>query len=120
MLKQLTTLLLAATTMLAAGAKANEHGHAHHAFAPDVEAFHSQFAPIWHARPGEPRLRNACAKAEESGRLAREIKSADSKSLVATIDVLKSKCQGKLAGVDAALFDVHEAFHALIDARPAR
>lgn len=118
--KQLTPLLLAASTMLAAaGAHADEHGHAHHAFAPDVDAFHSQFAPIWHARPGEQRLLNACAKAEESGRLAREIKSANSKSLVATIDALKSKCQGKLAGVDVALFDVHEAFHALIDAKPA-
>lgn len=118
MLKQLTTILLAATTALgAAGARADEHGHAHHAFAKDVDAFHAQFAPIWHAQPGEQRSRNACAKADETGRLARAIKSADSRQLVATIDVLKSKCPGKPADLDAALSDVHEAFHALIDAK---
>lgn len=120
MLTQSTTILLAvATALAAAGAHADEHGHAHHAFPKDVDTFHSQFAPIWHARPGEPRSRNACAKAEETGRLAREIHSADNRQLVATIEVLKTKCQGRLADVDTALFDVHEAFHALIEAKPS-
>lgn len=120
MLKQLTMLLLAAAAAFGAAAtRADEHGHAHHAFARDVDAFHAQFAPIWHARPGEQRSRNACAQAEETGRLARAIQSADSRPLVATIEVLKTKCRGRLADVDAALFDVHEAFHALIDAKPA-
>lgn len=118
MLKQLTTMLLAVSTALGTGsALADEHGHRHHAFPKDIDAFHSLFAPIWHARPGQERSRNACAQTAEIGKLAQGIRSADSTPLVATIEVLEAKCKGRLADVDAALFDVHEAFHGLIDAK---
>lgn len=103
---------------LGGSALADEHGHMHHKFTQDVDAFHSVLAPIWHARPGPERLQDACAKAREMARLANQIRSKNASQLVASISVLKAKCDSDKGGVDAALFDVHEAFHLLIDMRP--
>jgi hypothetical protein len=116
--KIFTKMLLAAASALcfsAALAESPGHKH-HHDFPKDIDAFHAVLAPIWHARPGKERSRNACAKAAEMEKLARGIQSSNATALVATITVLESKCKGKLADVDAAFFDVHEAFHHLIDA----
>ena len=117
MTKQLIRLVLAVSSALwISNALADNTGHKHHHdFPKDVDAFHALLAPIWHARPGKERSQNACAKAAEMETLARDIQSADAKPLVASITTLKSKCKGKLADVDAAFFDVHEAFHQLID-----
>jgi hypothetical protein len=117
MTKQLTQMVLAVSSaLLITSALADNAGHKHHDFPKDVDAFHALLAPIWHARPGKERSQNACAKAPEMELLAKDIHSADAKPLVASITTLKSKCKGKLADVDAAFFDVHEAFHHLIDA----
>lgn len=117
MTKQLTRMVLAVSSaLLITSALADNAGHKHHDFPKDVDAFHALLAPIWHARPGKERSQNACAKAPEMEMLAKDIHSADAKPLVAAITTLKSKCKGKLADVDAAFFDVHEAFHQLIDA----
>ncbi|MBP5986375.1 MAG: hypothetical protein KA538_04245 [Azonexus sp.] len=113
-----TTLLVVTTAFWIGAAIADEHGHAHPHFAPDVDAFHSLLAPLWHARPGKARTRNACTKAGELAKGAAEIRSADATALVAAIHRLQSTCKGKPAEVDAAFFDVHEAFHHLIDVRP--
>lgn len=114
---QLTKLVFAiSSALLITSALADNAGHKHHDFPKDVDAFHAVLAPIWHARPGKERLQNACAKATEMETLAGDIQSADAKPLVASITTLKSKCKGKLTNVDAAFFDVHEAFHHLIDA----
>lgn len=87
--------------------------HHHHHFAKDVDAFHAVLAPVWHARPGTERLPNACAKLDELGRLASDIRSADASKLVASIATMKTACQSK-GDVDGAFHDVHEAFHHLI------
>jgi hypothetical protein len=119
MIKQFTrTFLVVAMTVGLGAAVADEHGHAHPHFAADVDAFHSLLAPVWHARPGKARTRDACAKAGEMARSAGEIRSADATALVASISRLQTSCKGKPAGIDAAFFDVHEAFHQLIDAPP--
>ena len=119
MTKQYSRMLLAvATAFWISAAIADEHGHPHPHFAPDVDAFHSLLAPVWHARPGKARSREACAKAGEMARLASQIRSADATALVASIGRLQSTCKTKPAGIDAAFFDVHEAFHQLIDAQP--
>lgn len=88
--------------------------HHHHHFAKDIEAFHAVLAPVWHARPGPERLPNACAKVDELGRLASDIRSSDAAKLVASIATMKTACQGKPGDVDGAFRDVHEAFHQLI------
>lgn len=107
--------MLAGAAMLCAGAAvADEHGHAHHAFAKDIDAFHAALAPVWHSMPGPGRSRNACAKTGEMARLAAEIKSADASQLAAAVATLKAKCGAKPGEVDGALYDVHEAFHRLI------
>lgn len=119
MIKQFTrTILVGAMAFGFGAALADEHGHAHPHFAPDVDAFHSLLAPIWHARPGKARSREACAKAGEMANSAGQIRSADATALLASIGRLQAICKGKPAGVDAAFFDVHEAFHQLIDAHP--
>ena len=111
-------LLLVLAAFLGGSALADEHGDMHHKFAKDVDAFHAVLAPVWHARPGPERTQDACAKAGEMARLAKEIRSADASQLVASISMLKTKCESDKGGVDASLFDVHEAFHHLIDRRP--
>ncbi len=93
--------------------------HHHHHFAKDVDAFHAVLAPIWHARPGPERLPNACAKADDLAGLAGGIRSADASKLVASIATMKTACESKQGDVEGAFYDVHEAFHHLIDAKPA-
>jgi len=120
MIRQLArTFLAVATAFGIGGVMADEHGHHHHRFARDIDAFHAVLAPVWHARPGPERSRDACAKAPEMAALAKDIRSADARSLVAAVAALKSGCDAQSAQTDAALFDVHEAFHRLIDAKPA-
>lgn len=117
--KQFTRMFLAVTTVLwVSGAVAENDAHPHHHFPKDIDAFHALLAPIWHARPGKERSQNACAQAAGMEEGAKAIRSTDATRLVASITVLKAKCDGDLAGVDAALFEVHEAFHKLIDAKP--
>lgn len=98
--------------LLAGGAIAadrqNEH---HHDFAKDVNAFHAVLAPLWHAQPGPERSRNVCAQAAQLASLAAEVRSGDAKALVASVAALQQRCQAKPAEIDAAFFDVHEAFH---------
>ncbi len=122
MAKRFTRFFLAVSTVLwVAAAIADEHGHMHHAFPKDIDAFHATLAPVWHARAGKARSQNACAKAAEMATLAKDIQSADATALVGSVAALQSTCKrkAKLAEVDAALSDVHEAFHHLIDAKPA-
>jgi len=111
-------LFLVLAALLGGSALADEHGHMHPKFVKDVDAFHSVLAPVWHARPGPERTQDACAKAGEMARLADEIRSTDASLLASSISVLKTKCDSDKGGVDAALHDVHEAFHHLIDVRP--
>ena len=112
-MKKLTTLLgsMLAVTFLDAAIADDHH---HHHFAKDVDAFHAVLAPVWHARPGPERLPNACAKVDELGRLASDIRSTDATKLVASIGVMKTACQSK-GDVDGAFHDVHVAFHHLIE-----
>lgn len=111
-------LVFAAMVIIGGVATADEHGHVHHHFAKDIDAFHAVLASVWHARPGPERTQDACAKAGEIARLASEIRSLNATQLVASIPALIAKCESDKGGVDAALYDVHEAFHRLIDAKP--
>lgn len=95
-------------------AEPHEHGH-HHQFAKDVDAFHGVLAPVWHAAPGKARNRNACSKAGQMARLANDIRSADASGLQAGVAALKKQCRRGKGDVEGALFDVHEAFHRLIE-----
>ena len=110
--------IIVVAAIIGGSALADEHGHMHHNFAKDVDAFHAVLAPVWHARPGPERTQDACAKAGEMARLANEIRSKDASQLVASISKLKAKCDGNKVEVDAAFYDVHEAFHHLIEMRP--
>lgn len=116
--KYLYPIALLAATLLAGSAFAAEppehHPH-HHAFAQDVDAFHAALAPLWHARPGKERTRNACAKAADLETLAGNIRSADAKPLLGSIAAFKKQCQTSPGKVDAAFSDVHDAFHHLIE-----
>ena len=118
MIKRLAKLFIAC---VAGGgictAVADDHHHMHDQFPKDVDAFHSVLAPIWHSAPGQERTQNACSKASEMEGLAKGIRTSDATPLVASVATLKLKCQGDQADVDAALFDVHEAFHRLIEPR---
>ena len=121
--KKFTSLIFAlAAAHFAGSAIAEDHheGHTHHRFPKDVDAFHSVLAPLWHARPGKERAQNACAKAGEMERLAKDIRSGDATPLLAAVGALKKKCPGDQADIDAALFDVHEAFHRLAEPKTVR
>lgn len=113
-----TKFLAAAFAVIAnGGVLADEPNHHHPKLAEDVDAFHAVLAPIWHARPSTERLQNACAKADEMTRLAGDIRSTDPVQLVSSVSALRGICKKK-GDVDGALYDVHEAFHHLIDAKP--
>lgn len=98
----------------AIAAEPHEHKH-HHQFPKDVEAFHGVLAPVWHAAPGKARNRNACGKAGRLERLAKEIRSTDASALQADVAALQKNCRERKGDVEGALFEVHEAFHRLIE-----
>lgn len=105
-------------TCLTEVAIADDHHHSHR-FPKDVDAFHAVLAPIWHAPQGNERLQSACEKAGEMERLATGIRSTDASRLVSSVMTLKTKCQGEQAAVEVALGNVHDAFHQLIEHKPA-
>lgn len=115
MSKQVARMLIAVAAVQWLGVAVAQEPHAHHRFAPDVDAFHAVLAPVWHARPGKERSRDACAKASRMEVLANDIRSADASALRASVAALMGKCKGKPRDVDGALHDVHEAFHRLIE-----
>lgn len=115
MTQQVARMLMAVAAIQWLGVAVAQEHHAHHRFAPDVDAFHSVLAPVWHARPGKARSRDACAKAGRMETLANDIRSTDAAALRDAVASLKGKCKGKQADVDGALHDVHEAFHRLIE-----
>lgn len=106
-----------AATLLAGGtAWANDKHEPHsHAFAKDVDALHAALAPLWHAQPGKERTRAVCAQAERLEGLTREIRSGDTKALLASIAALKAQCKANPAKIDAAFAKVHDAFHDLAE-----
>lgn len=89
-----------------------------HRFSADVDAFHSVLAPLWHAPAGKERAQNTCAQTSRLDQLARDIRSADAKPLVASIGNLQTQCQTHPSDIDAALKQVHQAFHQLIEQPP--
>ena len=115
MTKLTKTLLAVAGIQWLGAAAAQEHRH-HHQFPPDVDAFHAVLAPVWHARPGKERSREACAKAGRMETLAQDIRAADGAAVRDTVAALSPTCTKKPTDVDGALHDVHEAFHRIIDA----
>jgi hypothetical protein len=119
MVKPFTSIVAVALALWVGGANADDHERMHRHLPKDIDAFHSLLAPLWHARPGQERLRNACAQATEMETLAKNIQSADAAPLASAVSAFKGKCQANANDLDAALFDVHEAFHRLIEAPAA-
>ena len=111
-------LLIACVAGCCIGSAVADDHHMHH-FAKDVDAFHSVLAPIWHAPQSIERRQTACAKASEMEGLAKSIRSTNASHLVGSVAILKTICQSDQAAVEAALGDVHEAFHHLIEHQPA-
>ncbi|RIX46217.1 MAG: hypothetical protein D3M94_10980 [Rhodocyclales bacterium GT-UBC] len=114
------TVLAILAALSSGAALAQDHGHHHHGFAPDVDAFHAVLAPIWHAPAGKARADKACASTAEFARLAGAIKSADAKGLQSSIERLQATCRERPAEVDASFAKVHDAFHQLIDVKPGK
>ena len=111
--------VIAALLLMGGSALANDKGEQHpHAFARDVDALHAALAPLWHAQPGKERARNVCTQVERLDGLAREIRSGDTKAMLASIAGLKAQCLANPAEIDAAFAKVHDAFHDL--AEPGR
>ena len=115
---EMKNAILFVVSIVAFGGAAIADDHHHFDVAKDVDAFHAVLAPVWHARPGPERLPGACAKVDEFARLASDIRSTDASKLIASIATMKSACQSKQDNVDGAFYDVHEAFHQLLDAKP--
>ena len=117
--KNLFLLFVAlSATCFTGAAFADDHNHSHR-FSKDVDAFHAVLALVWHAPKGVERLQSACAKAGEMEGLAKGISSTDASLLVSSLTALKTKCQGDQASVEIALIGVHDAFHQLIEHKPA-
>jgi len=113
----LIAALLAACAIGSSGAAAQPAaGHHHHHFADDVEAFHDVLAPIWHAPHGKARSDDACRQAGRMAELAQAIHSADAGALRSRLSALTERCRAAQGGIDTALFEVHEAFHRLLEA----
>lgn len=119
MITKLTQLSIACVMGCSIGAAIGDEHHHMHRFPKDVDAFHAVLAPIWHSAPGKERLQAACAKANEMEGLAKRIRSTDATELLGAVGALKTKCQGNQESVEAAFGDVHEAFHHLIEHKPA-
>lgn len=114
-IEHMKMILLTAAALLSGSALAEERHENHaHALAKDVDAFHAVLAPLWHAPPGTGRSKGACAKVEELANLAAAIHSGDAKPLLASVAALKAQCQAGTTETDAALSQLHDAFHRLI------
>ncbi len=61
-------LVFAVMVIIGGVATADEHGHVHHHFAKDIDAFHAVLAPVWHARPGPERTLSNRAPLEPPNR----------------------------------------------------
>lgn len=117
--KKLFLSFVGFSATVATGLAIADNQHHSHRFPKDVDAFHAVLAPIWHASQGSERLLSACAKAGVMESLAKEIRSRDASGLVNSVEKMKTKCQGDQAAVEGALGKVHDAFHQLIDHKPA-
>jgi hypothetical protein len=108
-------VVVAAALMVGSVVAEDRHERHRHQFANDVNAFHSALAPLWHAQSGKERSQKVCAQATQLESLAREIRSADSRPLLASVTALKAKCQVNPADIDGAFSQVHDAFHRLAE-----
>lgn len=107
-------MVVIAAALLVGNAAAQDHHEKHsHRFANDVDAFHTALAPLWHAPAGKERAQKVCANAIRLESLAREIHSADSQPLLASLATLRTQCQEKPSDIDPAFSRVHDAFHRL-------
>ena len=109
---------MAAALLVASALAQSDHEKHPHGFARDVDALHAVLAPLWHARAGKERSRNVCAQASRLEGLARDIRSGNASGLLKSIAVLEAQCQASPTDIDAALSQVHDAFHQL--AEPGR
>jgi hypothetical protein len=115
--RKITKPIIAIAAILFSGGAVSESNHQKHShnFAKDVDAFHAELAPLWHARAGKKRSQNACAQAGKLETLAKDIHSGNAQTLVASIGDLKAQCRANPNDIDAVFSEVHDAFHRLIE-----
>jgi len=115
-----------ATTTPASKAAQPEHGKdEHHRLTPELQAFHDQLAPRWHAAKGDERRKDTCTAVPEFKTRAAAVQSAAAPAtvdaaawqkagadLVAAVGTLETACGGSdAAAFDAAFESVHTSFH---------
>jgi hypothetical protein len=112
-----TSFIVPAIAALSVGyATAEQASEMHaHTFSSEVDALHSVLAPLWHAPVGKERSQNVCARTPALEKLAKEIRGADAKPLLASITALAARCQSNPSDIDTSFRQVHEAFHHLIE-----
>lgn len=95
------------------------HAESAHEQSP-IAAFHSVIAPIWHSTPGADRAALACAHLDPLDARASDVagsNAANAASLTQSLVVLRASCQGTdVAATEAALTEVHTAFHQVMEA----
>ncbi len=106
----------AAALVLITTTQALADGKHKHSFAPDVEAFHAQLSPLWHAPASPERSAAICKAAPELDRLAGAISSTDAKHLKSQVEQLQKQCSNNASDIEAPFTAVHDAFHQLTDA----
>jgi len=115
-----------ATATPAKEAAAPEHGkEEHHRLTPELQAFHDQLAPRWHAAKGEERRKDTCTALPEFKTRAAAVQSAAAPAtvdadawhkaggdLVDSVGKLEAACGASdTAAFDAAFEGVHTSFH---------
>jgi hypothetical protein len=101
------------------------HEEEHHRLTPELQAFHDQLAPRWHASKGEARTKDTCGALADFKARAADVKAASAPAavepaswqragteLVEAVNGLATACGGKdPAAFDAAFEAVHTSFH---------
>jgi hypothetical protein len=128
-----TSLLLSLVVALPLVGCAHHHERAraqHPELAPQggLQAFHDVLGPVYHEAPGASRDEQTCAaaaklKAAASAVVAESTSDADratGEALAQSVDALATACQAAdRAEVGSRLEAVHDAFHAVMEARPS-
>jgi hypothetical protein len=101
----------------------------HHQLTPELQAFHDQLAPRWHAEKGEARRKDSCGAIADFEAKAAAVQSAAAPAgvdaagwqkagadLVAAVKELETACGGSdMAAFETAFEAVHRSFHAAME-----
>ena len=118
LLPYMNLIALIVATLISGSAIAEDAHETHtHTFANDVDALHAVLAPLWHMNAGKERSRKVCEQADKLDALAKDVRSGDIKTLLASVADLKAQCQSSPSDIVAVFSRVHDAFHHLVEAK---